>query len=300
MQLSQLRHFLAVVDSGSIRGAARRLGLSQPALTRSLRLLEVQLDTVLLRRSSRGVDLTEAGRLLLVRARNVHREVANAEQELAELGGRGSSAVSIGIASVIGALLVPGTIERFHARRPDGHLRIVEGTQETLLPQLREGSLNLAACLRLDSESTAGFRVKPLAKLRLVVVGRKGHPLRHAGSLAALRDAQWLMIRPPGRRGMLEHAYSLEGQEIPPRTVQCDSQGIQIAILAVERCRRADEPANAREPIGAGVTRGDQDRPAVAAADHGPLRASRRARKRRHARPGRRLGMQARQVLRLP
>jgi hypothetical protein len=47
------------------------------------------------------------------------------------------------------------------------HLRIVEGTQETLLPQLREGSLNLAACLRLDSESAGGFRVKPLAKLRL-------------------------------------------------------------------------------------------------------------------------------------
>jgi DNA-binding transcriptional LysR family regulator len=233
MQLSQLRHFLAVVETGSIRAAARRLGLSQPALTRSLRVLEAQLDTVLVRRTSRGVDLTEAGRLFLVRARNVHRELANAEQELSELGGRGSSAVSVGIASVIGALLVPGALERFHARRPDGHLRIVEGTQETLLPQLREGSLNLAACLRLDSESTAGFRVRPLAKLRLVVVGRRGHPLRHAGSLAALRDAQWLMIRPPGRRGLLEHAYSLEGLEVPPRTVHCDSQGIQIAILAV-------------------------------------------------------------------
>lgn len=232
MQLSQLRHFLAVAQAGSIRAAARGLGLSQPALTRSLRVLEEQLDTVLVRRTARGVELTEAGRLFLARARNVQREVSSAEQELSELAGRGSSSVAFGCASVIAALLIPGALRRFRERRPDAHVRIVEGTQETLLPQLRDGSLDLAACLRLDSESTAGFRIKPLVKLRLVVVGRVGHPLRHAGSLSALRDAQWVTFRPPGGGGVLEHLYAQEGLEAPRRTVHCDSQGIQIAMLA--------------------------------------------------------------------
>jgi len=232
VQLQQIKSFLAVVDSGSIRGAARQLGVSQPGLTKSLRLLEKAMDTQLLERGARGVTLTHAGKIFLARARTVNQELKRAEDELAELAGRRSGSVAIGVASMIGALLMPGTLLRFKAKRPEVPIRIVEGTQESLLPMLREGSLDLAACLRSDNEPVTGFVVKPLAKLRLVVVGRKGHPLRHVRTLRGLHQAQWLMIRPRGGMGLLEQVFAQRGLTIPASAVHCGTHGIQLALLA--------------------------------------------------------------------
>lgn len=231
MQLHQIRNFVAVVENGSIREAARRLGVSQPALTKSLQALEDSVGAPLLSRSVRGIKLTEPGRLFLARARSVQSDLKRAQDEIAELAGASRGRVAIGIASVIGALLMPRTLVRLRERRPEVDVRVVEGTQETLLPLLREGVLDLAACLKLESEATAGFTVRPLARVRLVVAGRRNHPLRKARTLAALQQCLWIGIRPRGGSGMLEHAYRLESLEPPPARLQCDAFGIQVAML---------------------------------------------------------------------
>ncbi len=232
VQLQQITSFLAIVDTSSVRGAARRLHVSQPGLTKSLRLLETALGTQLLLRGARGVSLTAAGELFVVRARAVHEELKRAENELAELAGRRGGTAALGVASMVGALLVPGTLQRFKSKRPEVSIGIVEGTQESLLPLLRQGALDMAACLRSDAEAASGFRVKPLAKLRPVIVGRAGHPLRHVRTLDGLQSAQWLMIRPRGGLGLLEQVFAQRGLAIPTSAVQCGNQGIQIAILA--------------------------------------------------------------------
>lgn len=232
MQLNQLRNFTTVADTGSIRAAARKLGVSQPAATKSLRALEQELDAVLVQRNSRGVVLTPAGKAFLSRARSVQSELRQAREELAQLAGQSVETVSVGVASVVGAWLVPPVLERYRRERPSTTVRVVEGTQETLLPLLREGALDFAVCLRLEPESTGGFNVRPLAKLRLTVVGRKGHPLRHARSLAELSQAHWIMSRPRGASGVLEHAFAAEGLTLPASATECDSHAIKVATLA--------------------------------------------------------------------
>jgi LysR family transcriptional regulator, regulator of abg operon len=232
MQLNQLRNFIAMVDAGSIRAAARALGISQPAATKSLRALEQELDAVLVQRNTRGVTLTDAGKAFLAHARSVQSELQRARQELAQLAGQRSEAVALGVASVVGAWLVPPVLERYRADWPNAGVRVVEGTQETLLPLLREGAIDFAVCLRMERESTGGFNVRPLARLRLTVVGRKGHPLRHARSLRALADAHWVMSRPRGGTGVLEHAFAAEGVPLPESAVECDSHGLKVAMLA--------------------------------------------------------------------
>jgi DNA-binding transcriptional LysR family regulator len=97
---------------------------------------------------------------------------------------------------------------------------------------LREGSLDMAACLRSDTDAAPGLVVKQLAKIRLVVVGRKGHPLRHVRTLEGLQHAQWLMIRPRGGMGLLEQAFAQRGLTIPSSAVHCGTHGIQLALLA--------------------------------------------------------------------
>ena len=86
MRLSQIRDFVTVVESGGIRAAARKLGVSQPAITRSVRGLEAELHTRLLHRTPTGVVLTEPGRAFLARARAAQTELRKAEEELDKLG----------------------------------------------------------------------------------------------------------------------------------------------------------------------------------------------------------------------
>lgn len=221
-----------MVDAGSIRAGARQLGISQPAATKSLRALEQELDAVLVQRSSRGVDLTEAGKMFLTRAKAILGELRGAREELARLGGVQSEVVRVGVATVIGPWLIPPVLARYRRYRPDSTIRIVEGTQETLLPLLREGALDFAVCLRLEPESTRGFTARALARLRLIVVGRKGHPLRDARTLDALHGAQWILSRPRGSGGVLEHAFRAAGLELPAASTECDSQAIKVALLA--------------------------------------------------------------------
>lgn len=231
MRLNQIRDFVAVADCGSIRAAARRIGVSQPALTKSIRQLEAELDALLMERSSLGVSLTASGRAFLARARTVLAELRKAREDLSDLsGGRGGS-VAVGIASVVASVLVPEALFRYRQRRADGRVRVIEGTQETLFPMVRDGTLDLAACLRLESEPMGGLQYRPLLRTRLVVACRSGHPLRHARSLTELQDAEWLTYRPPGGGGALEEAFALEGLRPPRSTVHCESHGIAIAVL---------------------------------------------------------------------
>ncbi len=232
MQLTQLRNFVAMVDAGSVRAGARQLGISQPAATKGLRALEQELSTILLQRSSRGVVLTPAGKAFLARSRTVLGELRAARDELARLQGAHNETVHVGVATVIGSWLIPPVLARYRQEHPETVVRIMEGTQETLLPLLREGSLDFAVCLRLEPESTRGFGVRPLAKLRLVVVGRKGHPLRCARTLDALQDANWILSRPRGSGGVLEQAFQAAGLTLPASATECDSQAIKVALLA--------------------------------------------------------------------
>lgn len=232
MHLIQLRNFVTIVEAGSIRAAARQLGISQPAATKGLRALEHELDAVLVQRSSRGILLTEAGKAFLKRARVIQSELYKAREELGRLAGAADETVRVGVASVVGPWLVPPALARFRVEHPDTIVRIVEGTQESLLPELREGGLDFAICLRLEAEATRGFTVRPFARFRLTVVGRKGHPMGYARTLEALSSSQWLLTRPRGSSGVLEDAFKAVGLALPPSATECESHAIKVALMA--------------------------------------------------------------------
>ena len=108
MRLSQIRDFVAVVESGGIRAAARKLGVSQPAITRSVRGLEAELHARLLQRTPTGVVPTQSGRAFLTRARAAQAELRKAEEEADQLG-QSVSSVAFGIGPTAG-IIVPEAI----------------------------------------------------------------------------------------------------------------------------------------------------------------------------------------------
>lgn len=100
MKLQRIEHFIEVVDAGSIRGAARRLGISQPGLTRSLQQLEEDLGVQLMHRGVRGASLTPAGSTFLARARLAHAELRKAAEEARHTVGEVGGLVTFGLSPV--------------------------------------------------------------------------------------------------------------------------------------------------------------------------------------------------------
>ena len=231
MRISQLRDFIEIVEAGSIRAAARGLGVSQPAMTKSMRQLEDQLHVRLIERTTHGVVPTEAGRAFLARARAAQAELRKGEEELAELAGDRAGAVAFGVGPFSGVLLVPDALACFRRSYPLARVRIVEGIPYTLLPLVRDETLDFVVG-RKQVKLDAGVKYRPLFSTHLVVAGRREHPLNRRQSLRELVDAPWLTSSPPGARDLLEETFMLARVSPPRSVVRCESYSVQLGILA--------------------------------------------------------------------
>jgi DNA-binding transcriptional LysR family regulator len=232
MRLSQIRDFVAVVESGSLRAAARAVGVSQPAITKSIRQLEEEMHVALLQRNARGAAVTPAGKAFLARAKIVQAELRRAQDDLQSFRGGAEGAVAFGIAPQTCMVLVPDALQQFRRRFPTARVRVVEGVPSGLLPQLRDGTLDFIVGMGSAAAAGAGVRFKPLFRPALVVAARRNHPLRDATSLQELSGAQWLMYYPLGSGAMLEKAFSDGGLGAPRGVIQCESYATALALLA--------------------------------------------------------------------
>jgi LysR family transcriptional regulator of abg operon len=232
MRLNQIRDFVAIVEAGSIRAAARAQGVSHPAMTKSLRQLEDELRTQLIRRSTRGVVPTPSGRAFLARARAIQGEVRKAEEELRELSGEASGTVSVSVSPAAATLLAPEAIAEFLHSHPQTRMRIVEGTPSALASLVRDETLDFALGNRPGIKLDAGLKFRALLHIPMVVAGRRGHPLRGARSLRELADARWIGLYQPGGGGMVERAFAAAGLPFPQRYITCESYVFAFALMA--------------------------------------------------------------------
>jgi DNA-binding transcriptional LysR family regulator len=226
VRLHHIRDLVAVVEMGSIRGAARKLGISQPAVTKSVRNLEAELHQQLLQRTPQGIVPTPAGRAFYARARIVQSELRKAQEEMASLGGQQTGSVAFGVGPLAATLIVPDAVRAFCAQFPHARVRIMEGYSATLAPLVRDETLDFALGPRFDASLDSGLALRPLFREQFLVVGRKGHPLRKERSLAQLVDADWLRVS-----SMLDRMFLAAGFPIPRQIVQCDSNNTMIPLL---------------------------------------------------------------------
>ncbi|HLF22524.1 MAG TPA: LysR substrate-binding domain-containing protein [Burkholderiales bacterium] len=225
MRLTQIRDFLAVVDAGSIRAAARELGVSQPALTKSVRQLEEELGAVLVARSVRGAQPTAFGRVFLARARAVNADLRRAREEIAQLRGSREGSLAIGSAPGPALGLLPEALVRLRKGWPQASLRIVDISPPEVLPALRQGSLDLALSVRNEplAETPTDCLVEPLYLNRTAIVARRGHPLAGARRLAQLAEAEWVRTGFPGNSSALPDLFSNAGLPPPRYRAECTS-----------------------------------------------------------------------------
>jgi LysR family transcriptional regulator, regulator of abg operon len=231
MRMNQIRDFLAVVQAGSLRAAARGVGVSQPAITKSIRQLEGELRVQLLQRSARGVVTTPAGKAFLARARVVQAELRKAVEDLGAFQG-GEGSVAIGVSPNAAALVMPEALQQFRRRHPQARVRIVEGVGTALIPAVRDATLDFAVAGSALPSAEPGLQFRPLVRLPLAVAARQGHPLAGATSLRELAGAQWLVFYPTGSGAVIEKAFAAAGLAMPRASVQCESCAGALALLS--------------------------------------------------------------------
>lgn len=192
MKIHHLRDVLAVAERGSLRAAARHLGVAQPALTRSIRELERELGTALFERRSTGVVTTEIGARFIRRAGAAQSELQRAREEVAQLQGQTTGSISVCLSTVGHLALLPETLRPFRARYPGVHLDVFEGVFPTYERGLRDGTLDFYIGPAPEAPATSGLVVEKLFDNQRVIIGRKDHPLARARTLRQLADAEWI------------------------------------------------------------------------------------------------------------
>lgn len=232
MQLHQLRAFVAIADAGSISGAAKTLDVSQPAVTRALQQLEVSVGASLLARTAHGAELTECGQAFLQYARNIVREVIDAQTHVRQLAGDRSGRLSIASSAVPFSLIVPRAIEVLRLRFPDVHIQMKEAVYPTVLELFREREIDFAIGPLPNTGLAGGFRRDHLFDLDLVVALKRGHPKARARSLRDLVGLPWLVTGPIAGPGAVHTAAFVDAGLEPPRCVMhCESVGGAIQII---------------------------------------------------------------------
>ena len=144
MDLKQLEYFVRVAELGSFTRASIALAIAQPALSRQIRLLEVELRQSLLIRNGRGARPTEAGQLLLRHGRGILHQVELAREELGAVRGALAGRVSIGLPPSLSRLITVPLTHAFKQQLPHAHLTLTEGFSVLMLESLRVGNLDMA------------------------------------------------------------------------------------------------------------------------------------------------------------
>lgn len=260
---TQLRAFLALTDAGSFVAAARETGLSQPSLHAAVRDLEQICAVPIVERQGRGVVLTRAGRRLARGARLARSELAAGLVEIVPGAGGDANRITVGAMPLSRAVLLPRAVAGMVAAEPGFVVDIVDGAWRELVDPLREGILDvMVGALRNDTHPD--LVQKPLFEDRLMVVGRRGHPLSLAGSpdTAALAAYPWVIGRPGSPLRLLWQAMFAEGPT-PAAPVECGSmtaiRGILrdsdlLTLLSRDQVRLEIE-AGVLAPIGLPLTR---------------------------------------------
>ena len=172
MDLKQIEYFVQVAELGSFTRAATVLRVAQPALSRQVRSLEVELRQPLFDRNGRGVTLTAAGARLLAHGRGILQQVERARQDLEDQRGVATGLLSIGLPPSVSRTLTAPLVEAFRERFPRATLSVVEGLSTYTLEWLGQGRVDCAVVY--NATPTAAIDLQPVLQERLYLFSARG------------------------------------------------------------------------------------------------------------------------------
>jgi len=198
MEIKQLKAFLAIAETKTFTAGAKRVNVTQAAISMQIRQLEEEVGSQLFTRTPRRVILTEAGEYLLERARKILREHDSAVAEIAELGGVEHGRLRIGSASAeFATLQLPHILQSIKEKYPNSEISVRAGTSQTLVEKIMHGDLDIAfVSLPVDN---ASITTDLLFSDEIVAIAHPDHPFANKRSISPSDMAREKLIL--GERG---------------------------------------------------------------------------------------------------
>ena len=193
MELRQLRAFVRVAHAGTFTRAAEELHVAQSAVSQAVGRLEAELGFELLRRTSRGVELTEAGAAVFERAREIVAGADAIRSDLAALRGLLEGTVALGTMLPPGPIDLPGMLASFHAAHPGIAVHVREGSAPEILALLRRDELDVAFTGVAADSVDDGLAGEQMLAEELLLIVPPGS--REAPALADLDGAPFVGYR---------------------------------------------------------------------------------------------------------
>lgn len=225
INLRQLRYFVRIAEVGNITRAAEQLNVAQPALGLQIRQLEQDLRTELLLRHSRGVVLTEAGRLLLERARRILQDVEDTRRDIQAIAGSDQEMLSLGLTPSIMLQIGPDLLLDAKNHIPSVSLSLVEELSNGLVLALERGEVNAAFAYGVDEPRPGIDRqvlfeeellfVRPISEEALPATISLAEALSHDLVQAGERDMVQKLLKAAAEKFSMPLRVLYEAQSIP-------------------------------------------------------------------------------------
>ncbi|PXF30274.1 LysR family transcriptional regulator [Pokkaliibacter plantistimulans] len=232
MKIQQLKAFLTITEVGSLQEASRRLHLTQPALSKSIKELESELGISLFIRGARGITITEYGQRLLGHARLIVETEKRARQDIEDMKGMMVSEVVLGVTPITSVLrpLADGIVA-FRQQHPGVTLRVLEMRPYQLLEHLREGRVDFAITSQVPAVGHA-LEWIPICRIPNLVAVRRGHPLQGVKSLRVLQQGDWISLDPLSDQTTYFHQmFSMNGLPLPLKVQECSSMTLARTLV---------------------------------------------------------------------
>lgn len=232
MELRHLRYFLAVADEGHFGRAAEKLHIVQPALSAQIRSLEAELGVTLFVRSTRKVELSDAGRILLIEARRTVEQAERAKSVMRRAARGETGVVRIGfVGNAVAAGRLSDDLLAFHAAWPDVAVELHEMASAAQMEAILAGRLDVGYCPQLGHPLAAGLRARPAGSWHWEVAMGARHPLAARRSLRVsdLLEQPFIVYAGDGDEGQLPLLCQLLGGE--PRIAY--KVGSTMSVLAL-------------------------------------------------------------------
>jgi DNA-binding transcriptional LysR family regulator len=234
MDLRQLQYFLATVENRSFGKAAEKLHVTQPALSKAVRRLELSLGVKLLDRLPRGVSPTIYGEALAAHADLIKGEIQRARDAIFALKDGNTGRVVVGAGSSMRLELVPEACVRLQSRHPDVEIKLIGELYDDLIPDLARGEIDLALSMVPENDDNLDLIHEPLYLDQTHPVVRVGHPLLRKKKITAedCLEYDWIL---PGQdnlgRRHLDSFYLAKKLPVPKPTIDSNSTLFAVSVI---------------------------------------------------------------------
>lgn len=234
LELRNVSYFLAVANEGSLRAAARKLGVTQPALTKAIRRLEDEAGVPLFERQARGVTPTTYGEAFWRHAKALKASMTEASSEIEALKRGAAGLVRIGAGPSWLVRNVPDAISTFRKERPKAQVQISGGLDDELKTALRGGALDLVLAALPDEGLDVDLEREPLSVDEYRVIADVDHPL-HGESEPDLADFlayPWILPRSATYMvGRLDALFRARGLPTPQPVIETDMVSTKLELM---------------------------------------------------------------------